>query len=65
MDNYKFNVMIDHLESVRIYAGSEFEKLCNNSEYIDACVFQSIRDSIDQNIQLLHSYASCKTESEV
>lgn len=55
--------LLDNLETARIYAGAEFERLCNNKQHIDACVFQSIRDSIAQNIQLLQSYAHC-TESE-
>ena len=49
----------------RIYAGAEFERLCNSNQHIDACIFQSIRDSIAQNIQLVQSYMICKTEGEV
>lgn len=56
--------LFDYLDTARIYAGAEFERLCNNNQYIDACVFQSIRDSIAQNIQLLQSYLICKAESE-
>lgn len=56
--------MLDYLETARICAGAEFGRLCNNNQHIDACVFQSIRDSIAQNIQLLKSYMMCKSESE-
>lgn len=62
MNAYDFMTLIDYLESARIYAGSEFETLCNNNQHIDACVFQSVRDSIAQNIQLLQSYVKCKAE---
>lgn len=56
--------LLDNLDTAKIYAGAEFERLCNNNQHIDACVFQSIRDSIAQNIQLLQSYLICKEESE-
>lgn len=63
MNTVNMMALLDNLETARIYAGAEFERLGNNKQYIDACVFQSIRDSIAQNIQLLQSYAHC-TESE-
>ena len=50
----------NNLETARILAGAEMERLCNEHEYIDACIFQSVRDSIAQNIQLVHSYINCK-----
>lgn len=56
MNAYDVRALLDNLETARIYAGAEFEKLCNNNKHIDACVFQSIRDSVAQNIQLLQSY---------
>lgn len=64
MNAYDVRALMDNLDSARIYAGAEFERLCNNNQHIDACVFQSIRDSIAQNIQLLQSYVICKAESE-
>ena len=64
MNAYDVINLLDDLESARIYAGAEFERLCNNNQHIDACVFQSIRDSIAQNIQLLQSYVICKGKSE-
>ena len=63
MNAYDVKNLLDNLETARIYAGAEFERLCNNNQHIDACVFQSIRDSIAQNIQLLQSYVICKAES--
>lgn len=62
MNAYDFRTLLDNLETARIYAGAEFDRLCNNNQYIDACVFQSVRDSIAQNIELLQSYVICKAE---
>lgn len=64
MNAYDVKALLDSLDTARIYAGAEFEKLCNNNQHIDACVFQSIRDSIAQNIQLLQSYVICRAERE-
>lgn len=66
MSLYTVNMttLLDSLETARIYAGAEFERLYNNKQHVDACVFQSIRDSIAQNIQLLQSYAHCAESEE-
>ena len=67
MNAYDAKILLDNLDEARINAGAEFERLCNNKQYIDACVFQGIRDSIAQNIQLLQSYIyaeDCKAKSE-
>ena len=64
MNAFDFRTLLDNLDTARIYAGAEFDRLCNNNQHIDACVFQSIRDSIAQNIQLLKSYVICKAESK-
>ena len=64
MNAYDVRRLLDNLETARIFAGAEFERLCNNNQHIDACVFQSIKDSITQNIQLLQAYVICKSESE-
>lgn len=61
---YDFREIMDALETARILAGAEMERLCNDHQYIDACVYQSVRDSIALNIQLLKSYEHCKAESE-
>ena len=52
--------LLDALETEKIYAGAEVGRLCNEGEHIDACVFQSVRDSIAQNIQVIQSYMICK-----
>ena len=64
MNSHDVKALLDNLETARIYAGAEFERLCNNNQHVDACVFQSIRDSIAQNIRLIQSYVICKAESE-
>lgn len=65
MNAYDARTLLDNLDTAKINAGAEFERLCNNDQYIDACVFQGIRDSIAQNIQLLQSYIyTCKAKSE-
>lgn len=64
MNAYDVRILLDCLNTARIYAGAEFERLCNNNQHIDACVFQSIRDSVAQNIQLMQSYVICKAKSE-
>ena len=64
MKKEEINMIIDELETVRIYVGAEMGRLCNSNQHIEACVFQSVRDSIAQNINLLKSYAYCKSESE-
>ena len=51
--------LMDELKSTRILAGAEMERLCNENKYLEACLFQSIRDSLAQNIQLLESYDAC------
>lgn len=48
--------LLDNLTDAKIYAGAEFERLCNDNKHIEACIFQSIRDSLGQNISLLQSY---------
>lgn len=50
----------DAIEEARILAGAEMERLCNENKYHDACIFQSVRDSLAANIQLLKSYEICK-----
>lgn len=57
-------IILDFLETVKIYAGAEFEKLCNNKQYASALTFQLIRDNIEQNIQLLQSYINISKEGD-
>lgn len=66
MNTFDILELMDNLSCARILAGAEFERLCNNKKHIDACIFQSIRDSIEQNMMLLQSYLECtQKESEV
>lgn len=65
MNTYDFRELFDALSTARIYAGAELERSCNNNEYIDACVFQAIRDSIAQNIQLLQSYVTVRQKVKI
>lgn len=58
--NNDLSELFDALETARIYAGAKMERLCNNNKHIDACVFQAVRDSLAQDIQLLKSYMFCK-----
>ena len=53
---YNVKTLLNDLETVRTNAQTEYKRLCNNNQYIDACVFQIIRDRIDQDIQLLQPY---------
>lgn len=64
MNTISLNELNDNMESARIIAGAEMERLCNNGQWTDACVFQAIRDSLAQNIQLLRSYTICCAKSE-
>lgn len=58
-----FDHINDNLETARIYAGAEFDRLYNNKQYLDACIFQSIITDIIHNEDLLDSYR-CATERE-
>lgn len=62
MNDCDVRTLLDNLNTARINAGAEFERLCNNNQYLDACIFQSLRNGIAQNIQLLQSYVICKEE---
>lgn len=55
MDIY-CKILMDELKTARICAGAKMEELCNENEHTQACVFQAIRDSLAQNIELLQSY---------
>lgn len=62
MKSKDFEKLYDTLKTAKNIAGAEHEKLYNADKYIDACVFQSIRDSIEQNMKLLQSYRTYTTE---
>lgn len=56
--------LLNNLTEAKIYAGAEFERLCNDNKHTEACIFQAIRDSLGQNISLLQSYLYINKESE-
>lgn len=64
MDKNDKERFLDSLKTAEIYAGAEFERLCNENQYIDACIFASIKNSLHQNIILLIDYVICKGETE-
>jgi len=64
MNFYDMRYMLANLDIAREYAGSEFEKLCNENNLVEAMVFQGIRDSIANNIQVLKDYMKVATRSE-
>lgn len=63
MKSYVYENIYNSLETARIYAGAEFDRLYNNKQYLDACIFQSIITDIIHNEDLLDSYR-CATERE-
>ena len=62
MNDYK--TLLDNLETARIYTETEFERLCNAKQPVDAYVFQSIGEGIAAAIRLLQNYIKCNEKSE-
>ena len=56
MNAYDMRNLLDNLETARIYAGAEFERLCNENNHIEAVIFQSVRENLALNIQILKDY---------
>ena len=54
-----YETILDNLETARIYAEAEFERLCNAKQPVDASVFQSIGGGIAAAIRLLQTYMKC------
>lgn len=50
----------DAIMEARILAGAEMERLCNEKNYLEASIFQSVRDNMAANIQMLEAYEICK-----
>ena len=50
----------DAIMEARILAGAEMERLCNENNYLEASIFQSVRDNMAANIQTLQTYEICK-----
>ncbi len=48
---------LSEIESLRIKMGAEFEKACKEHDVTGALVFQTIRDDLANNEQLLRSYS--------
>ena len=56
MNAYDMRALLDNINTARTYAGAEFERLCNENNHIEALVFQSVRDNLALNIQILKDY---------
>ena len=56
MNAYDMRTMIDNIETARIYAGAEFERLCNENNHVEAVIFQSVRNNLALNVQILKDY---------
>lgn len=57
-------MLIEHLESAKIYAGAMFEKYCNKGNYDKAIIFSGLRDRIGVEIQTVKSYIEVNKEGE-
>ena len=57
-------MLIEHLESAKIYAGAMFEKYCNKQTYDRAIIFSGLRDRLGVEIQTLKSYIEVNKECE-
>lgn len=65
MNAYDMRALIDTLETARIYAGAEFERLCNENNHIEAVIFQSVRDNLSLNIQILKDYVIVTSDKHI
>ena len=57
-------MLIEHLESARIYAGAMFEKYCNKGNYDRAIIFSGLRDRLGVEVQTVKSYIVVNKEFE-
>lgn len=67
MNEYEFEtlaMMIEYLESAKIYAGSMFEKYCNKGNYDRAIIFSGLRDNLDNNVKVIKDYMCLDKEGE-
>ena len=62
MTNNELQIVINSLSNARIIIGANFEKLSNEKKYTEALLFQVIRDSLANIIQVLMDYSSTKGE---
>lgn len=65
MNAYDMRALLDNLDTARIYVGAEFERLCNEENHIEALVFQSVRDNLALNIQILNDYVICTSDKHI
>lgn len=52
----RVNHLLEALEEARIFAGAEFEALCNDNEHIRAVYFSSLRDMLATYIKSTEDY---------
>ena len=52
----KIELLLDSIETSRIYAGATFEALCNDKNHEDAVLFCMIRDSLKVQADTLRDY---------
>lgn len=48
--------LIDTIEAARIFAGAEFESLCNEKNYVKAELFCMVRDQLQAQATVLKDY---------
>lgn len=65
MNAYDMRALLRSIETARIYAGAEFERSCNENNHIEAVIFQSVRDSLALNIQILKDYVVVKSDEHI
>lgn len=65
MNAYDMRALLDTLNTARIYAGAEFERLCNENNHVEAIIFQSVRDSLANNIQILQDYVIVTSDTHI
>lgn len=56
MTKNEIEMLLYYLKSARIYAGAEFERLCNENNHAEAIIFQNIRDNLEYDIQIIKDY---------
>lgn len=67
MSEYEFEsiaMLVEHIESAKICAGSMFEQYCNKGNYDRAIIFSGLRDRLGIEIQTIKSYILVNKESE-
>lgn len=60
MTNTDMANLINELRTARIYAGAEFEKLCNEKNMEEALIFQNMRDALQAQIEVVERYKEFK-----